>query len=190
MQTEIELINLVKAGDMYAFQRLVELNSGKMFAAAYRILKHKEQAEDCVQEAFLKVHLKIDTFNQQSKFSTWLYSVTVNVALDMLRRNAKHSQCSDYDFDQLSTPESNGPEKAAWINDIGGVTEHAINQLTDDVRVAFVLRHYEERSIGEISEMLKLNPSTVKSRIFRAVQRLRKTLNSLEHTVGEYETVD
>jgi RNA polymerase sigma-70 factor (ECF subfamily) len=187
MKPEIELVNLAKAGDMQAFQRLVELNSGKMYGAAYRILTNKEQAEDCVQEAFLKMHLKLDTFNQQSKFSTWLYSVTVNVALDMLRKNAKHAQCSDYDFDQIASSGTNGPEKAAWLNNISRVTERAIGQLNDDLRIAFILRHYEERSIDEISQILELNSSTVKSRIFRAVGRLRKNLQA---KVGDYETVD
>ncbi len=187
MQPEIELVTLAKAGDMQAFQRLVELNSGKMYGAAYRILKNKEQAEDCVQEAFLKMHLKLDTFNQQSKFSTWLYSVTVNVALDLLRKNAKHAQCSDYDFDQIPSASTNSPEKAALLSNIGRVTERAISQLNDDLRVAFILRHYEERSIEEISQILELNASTVKSRIFRAVGRLRKTL---QPKVGDYETLD
>ncbi|MBL4672238.1 MAG: RNA polymerase sigma factor, partial [Arenicella sp.] len=138
-------------------------------------------------EAFLKMHLKLDTFNQQSKFSTWLYSVTVNVALDMLRKNAKHRQCSDYDFDQIASSDANAPEKAAWLSNVGSVTAKAVNLLNDDLRVAFILRHYEERSIEEISQILDLNASTVKSRIFRAVGRLRKTL---QPKVGDYETVD
>lgn len=181
MQPEIELVALAKAGDMQSFQRLVELNSGKMYGAAFRILKNKEQAEDCVQEAFLKMHLKLDTFNQQSKFSTWLYSVTVNVALDMLRKGAKRPQTSDYDLDQMASSEANGPEKAAWISNINSETERAINQLNDEVRIAFLLRHYEELSIDEIAQMLDLNPSTVKSRIFRAVGRLRKILQPLQN---------
>lgn len=187
MQPEIELVTLAKAGDMQAFQRLVELNSGKMYGTAYRIVRNKEQAEDCVQEAFLKMHIKLDTFNQQSKFSTWLYSVTVNVALDMLRKNAKHMQCSDYDFDQIASSESNAPEKAAWLKNLSSVTANAVNLLNDDLRVAFILRHYEGRSIEEISQILDLNASTVKSRIFRAVGRLRKTLKP---KVDDYEAVD
>lgn len=187
MLPENELVTLAKAGDMYAFQRLVELNSGKMYGAAYRILKSKEQAEDCVQEAFIKMHLKIATFNQQSKFSTWLYSVTVNVALDMLRKNTKHSQSGEHDFDQMPSPEIYDPEHAASMRSIGQVTERAIDQLNDDVRVAFILRHHQECSIEEITQILGLNASTVKSRIFRAVKRLRTTLKP---KVGDYETLD
>lgn len=187
MRTETELVTLAKAGDMQAFSRLVEQNSDKMYGAAYRILKSKELAEDCVQEAFLKVHLKINTFNEQSKFSTWLYTITVNVALDLLRKNAKHSLVKDHDFSLELAPEKTRPEHIASNKDIAAFTQHAINQLNTDVRIAFVLRHYEGRSIEEISQMLDLNISTVKSRIFRAVGRLRTIL---KNKVGDYETVD
>ena len=187
MQPEHELVTLAKAGDMQAFQTLVELNSGKMFSAAYRILNNKEHAEDCVQEAFLKMYTKLDSFRQQSKFSTWLYSITVNVALDHRRRNAKHNHYSDHDLDQVPATEVNAPEKAAWVGNISEMTQHAINQLSDDVRAAFVLRHYEECSIEEISQILGVNANTVKSRIFRGIGRLRELLHT---KAGDYETVD
>ena len=187
MNSEAELIGLAKTGDLQAFQQLVELNSRKMYHTAYRILNHKEQAEDCVQEVFMKVFLKIDGFNEESKFSTWLYSITVNAALDMLRKNAKHNQCTEHDFDQTVASEENVQERAIWLANISDVTQRAIAQLSDDVRVAFLLRHYEERSIAEISHILGINPNTVKSRIFRAVTRLRELLHA---KVGDYETVD
>ena len=187
MQTEDELVTRAKTGDMTAFQALVELNSGKMYRAAYRILNHKEQAEDCVQEAFLKMHTKLHSFKHQSKFSTWLYSITVNEALDYRRRNAKHAHNCDYDLDQLPSQQTNVPEKAVWNRNIGSATEHAIGLLNDDIRAAFVLRHYEGRSINEISEILGVNANTVKSRIFRGIGRLRELLHA---KVGDYEAVD
>jgi RNA polymerase sigma-70 factor (ECF subfamily) len=187
MRSESELVELAKAGDMQSFQKLVEVNSGKMYAVAFRILHNKELAEDCVQEAFLKMYLKLDTFKQQSKFSTWLYSVTVNEALDILRKNAKHRNGSEVDFDQMVSGESNSPEKAVWVNNLGEVARNAVSTLSGDVRVAFILRHYEERSIKEITQILGINESTAKSRIFRGVARLRTLL---QPTVGNYETVD
>lgn len=187
MQLEHELVALAKAGDMQAFKKLVEQNSGKMYCAAYRILNNKEQAEDCVQEAFLKMYTKLHSFKEQSKFSTWLYSVTVNEALDYRRRNAKHTHYSDHDLDQISSSEPNAPEKAAWVGNISAVTQSAISQLSDDVQAAFILRHYQGCSINEISQILGVNTNTVKSRIFRAVGRLRELLRA---KIGEYETVD
>lgn len=191
MQTESQgisqLVARAKTGETAAFNALVELNSGKMFAAAFRILQHKEQAEDCVQEAFIKMVTKISGFNEQSKFSTWLYSITVNTALDMLRKNAKHSHPEQTDFDQIESGEGNRSEDAVWLSDVGEATTSALNHLSDDVRVAFLLRHHQECSIAEICEILNINPSTAKSRIFRAVGRLRELLQS---RVGDYETVD
>lgn len=187
MQPEYELIGLAKRGDLQAFEQLVVLNSSKMYRGAYRILKHKEQAEDCVQEAFMKAYLKIGSFNEESKFSTWAYSITVNTALDMLRKNTKHNHSSDHELDQMPFSEENVSEKSVWISDVGDLTQKAIAQLSDDVRTAFLLRHYEECSIAEISKILDINPSTAKSRIFRAVGRLRELL---QPKVGDYETVD
>lgn len=187
MQPESDLIGLAKSGDLKAFEQLVVLNSRKTYGAAYRVLNHKEQAEDCVQEAFTKAYLKIGSFNEQSKFSTWVYTITVNTALDMLRKNAKHNHPGEHDFDQMSASDENVSEKAVWVGNISDVTQKAIAQLSDDVRVAFLLRHYEECSIAEIAQILNINPSTAKSRIFRAVARLRELLQA---KVGDYEIVD
>jgi RNA polymerase sigma-70 factor (ECF subfamily) len=187
MQPENELVGLAKLGDLQAFEQLVVLNSSKMYRAAYRILNQKEQAEDCVQDAFMKAFLKIESFNQESKFSTWVYSITVNTALDFLRKNAKHNNYSDHDLDQIPFSEENFSEKSVWIADVGKATNKAIAQLGDDVRAAFILRHYEECSIAEISQILDIKPSTAKSRIFRAVGRLRELLKT---KVGDYEAVD
>lgn len=187
MQPEHELVSRAKAGDKQAFEQLVELNSGKVYAAAYRILGDQQQAEDCVQEAFLKVYLKLGSFKQQSKFSTWLYSIAVNEALDFRRKNQKHTKQSDYDLDQLSSNDENNPEKAAWIGNINDAAQGALDHLSDDIRAAFVLRHYQGCSINEITEILGINANTAKSRVFRAIKRLRELLHA---KVGDYETLD
>lgn len=87
----------------------------------------------------------------------------------------------------MASSEENVLEKAVWISNISDLTQKAIAQLSDDVRVAFLLRHYEECSIAEICQILDINPSTAKSRIFRAVGRLRELLKP---KVGDYEAVD
>ncbi len=83
--------------------------------------------------------------------------------------------------------ESNQAEKELWMNNLSQITQKALMQLSEDLRIAFLLRHHEERNIEEISEILDLNPNTVKNRIFRAVARLREIL---QPKVGDYETVD
>ncbi|TQV89357.1 RNA polymerase sigma factor [Aliikangiella coralliicola] len=187
MLNEEQIIKQAKSGDLQAFQELVEYYSHRIYSAAFRILNHKEHAEDCVQEVFIKIYHKIGSFNEQSKFSTWLYSVAVNTAIDLQRKHARHSQHESPDLDQLEASDRNTPENVAWLANVSHTTQRALMQLSDDVRIAFVLRHHEERSIEEISQILDVNPNTVKNRIFRAVARLREIL---QPKVGDYETVE
>lgn len=187
MQHEYDLVAQAKTGDMQSFRQLVELNSGRVFSAAYRILNNKEQAEDCVQETFIRMFTKLDTFDFQSKFSTWLYSVAINTALDYRRKNAKHQHQSEYDFDQMQASNLHTPEAAAVATSLGEITQRAINQLNDDIKAAFVLRHFEGCSIEEITQILGVSASSAKSKIFRAVSKLRQILGP---QVGDYENVD
>ena len=184
MEDEHLIIIQAKSGDIKSFQKLVELYSHKLYAAAYRILGSKELAEDCIQEVFIKIYNKLDSFNQQSKFSTWLYTVTVNTAIDLQRKQVKHSRNDSDNFDDLVSSHSDNPEQSVWLDNISVATQRALMQLSEDVRLAFMLRHHEERSIEEISQILEVNPNTVKNRIFRAVARLREIL---QPNVGEYE---
>jgi RNA polymerase sigma-70 factor (ECF subfamily) len=186
MENEQFVINQAKSGNVKAFQQLVETYSNKLYSAAYRILGNKELAEDCVQEVFIKIYKKITSFNEQSKFSTWLYSITVNTAIDIQRKQAKLKNNQSDDF-ETHEHQSSGPEKSVWLDNISAATQSALLQLNEDVRLAFILRHHEERSINEICQILDLNSNTVKSRIFRAVTKLREILDP---KVGDYETVD
>ncbi|MBV1909065.1 MAG: RNA polymerase sigma factor [Kangiellaceae bacterium] len=187
MEDEQTLIDQASTGDIQAFQSLVEAYSGKLYVAAYRILGNKEHAEDCIQEVFLKLHRKIGTFNNQSKFSTWIYQVTVNTAIDLLRKHAKHQNDSEQDLDQVVCHKTTQPEQSVWLDNISAKTHRALMMLSEEVRLAFILRHHEDRSIKEISEILEVNPNTVKNRIYRAIARLREILDT---KVIDYETVE
>jgi len=189
MQNEKLIINQAKSGNIQSFQKLVEAYSHKLYAAAYRILGDKEHAEDCIQEVFIKIYNKIDTFNEKSKFSTWLYSVTVNTAIDLRRKQMKHHSNISEDFETFIADSSDNPEKSVWLDSISEITQRALMQLSEEVRITFILRHHEERSIEEISQILELNPNTVKNRIFRAVARLRDILQPKisDFEISEYE---
>ena len=197
MRTEHELIKLAQTGDMRAFEQLVELNSDKLFGIAYRIVQDRQAAEDCVQEAFLKAYLKLDTFKLESKLSTWLYTITSNVALDMLRKRAKQPDTIELNPELQSSLVSNRsalenvPEAEAVNKNLAGLTQAALSHLSADVRAAFTLRHYEECSIEEITQILGISKSTAKSRIFRGVERLRQLLQpKITTQAGTYETLD
>ena len=145
---------------------------------------NKEYAQDCIQEVFIKVYNKLDNFNEKSKFSTWLYRVTVNTAIDLQRKHNKHSNDLSEDFDSYICDNAQNPEKSVWLDSINQTTQRALLQLSEEIRLAFILRHHEERTIEEISQILEINPNTVKNRIYRAVARLREILQA---GAGEYE---
>jgi len=178
MPNELEQINRAKRGDALAFQEIVQKYSSKVYALAYRILCNKECAEDCTQDVFLKVYKKLPEYRIASSFSTWLYSVTANTAIDLQRRAAKHPPGNSEASELLAAEKSINPENQLWQKQMGQLSAKALQQLPTEVRVAFVLRHYQGCSIEEISQIQNQNPNTVKHRIFRGVKRLRDILDS------------
>ncbi len=179
MQEQSQLIDQAKSGDIRAFQQIVEVYSHKTFAIAYRILNDKGHAEDCVQEVFVKLYHKLSSFDFKAKFSTWHYSIAVNCAIDMQRKLARHqNSLGEEHIEQQPTLESSEPEQQQHGRNLRQLTNRALEKLSPEVRVAFVLKHFEERTIDEISEILEVNPNTVKNRIFRGVARLRELLGS------------
>lgn len=194
MKTDDQLVEQAKQGNMQSFQRLVAEYSRLSYTAAYRILNDQSSAEDCVQEVFVKVYQKLAEFDQRSKFSTWLYSITVNTAIDMQRKLARHQvnrADGDEPIDFTEAEIDNNPENAKWQLDLSKLTKAAISQLNEELKIAFILRHFEERSIQEISQILEINPNTVKNRIFRAVQQLRTLIapKLAQNGVENYESI-
>ena len=180
---ELQIIERAKSRDTQAFQQLVEAYSHKVYATSYRILGNKELAEDCVQETFLKIYTKLGSFSGQSKFSTWLYSIAVNTAIDFQRKYKKYDQNDSESFEQFVCQQTDGLEQSIWRDNIHAATQRALMQLNEELRHVFILRHHEERSIEEISQILEINPNTVKNRIFRAVGRIREIL---QPKIGEF----
>lgn len=179
MEQEKQLIEQLKLGKTDAFQRLVATYSRRLYSAAYRILNDQAMAEDCVQEVFLKIYRKIGDFDERSKLSTWLYSVTVNSAIDIQRSNTRHHHNRSFepgDVDNAEGENRSRPESNRWQSDMAKMTQNALLALNEELRVAFLLKHFEGHSIDEISRILEINPNTVKNRIFRAVKQLRSIL--------------
>lgn len=187
MQKEQHLVKQAKSGDIQAFEQLVALHSHKVYSVAYRILHSQVLAEDCVQEVFLKVFKGLKKFNEQSKFSTWLHSVTVFTAIDLQRKQSKQQLIEDDDIELMPASTQDCPQRQHALDKLSQITQRALMHLGEDLRVAFLLRHHEGHSIKEISEMLDVNDNTIKNRIFRAVSQLRDLLKS---KVSDYETVD
>lgn len=187
MQEEQQLIQQAKSGELKAFEALVKRYSHKTYSCAYRILHNQALAEDCSQEVFLKVYKGINNFDERAKFSTWLHSVTVFTAIDIQRKHIKQEKNEGAEFEDVHGCDKNSPQHHHAQDNLSEITQRALGQLTEELRIAFLLRHHQGFSIKEISEILSVNDNTIKNRIFRAVAQL-KTL--LQPKVSDYETVD
>ncbi len=178
------LIEKVKKGDLEAFEELVHLYEVRAINFAYRMLKDSHDAEDAVQEAFLKVFDKIHTFHQKSSFSTWFFTILNNVCLDALRKKSKapaqvsiNQQSDEEDEYELPIEDTTpGPYEAFQKKDAMKALDAALSQLSDEHRAVIVLRDINGMEYENIAKVLDVSLGTVKSRLSRARQALGKLL--------------
>ena len=178
-------VTLAQAGDETAFRRLVDRHSRGVFQLAFRLTGREVDAEDVVQDAFLKAFRELKRFEARSSFRTWLHRITVNCAYDLLRQRPRHKAES---LDAAAAEDAPGggiepeaddssqPDRLAFGAEVQGRVRTALELLTPTERTAFVLRHFEGRSLEEIGETLGLRTGATKHSIFRAVQKMRRAL--------------
>lgn len=172
-----------RKGDQHAFRVLVERHSQSVFRLAFRMTGNEQDAEDLVQETFLRVYKQIHRFDGRSAFSTWVYRICANCSLDLLRaRKSRREQQTWTDdeatsnwLDRVATSDPS-PERLTQSGQIATLLEPALNRLTEMERAAFVLRHYEGCDIEEIATTLGVQANAAKHSVFRAVQKLRRAL--------------
>jgi RNA polymerase sigma-70 factor, ECF subfamily len=182
---ELARVNAARAGDVDAFAQLVRKYDRNVFRIANHITQNREDAEDVVQDAFLKAFQNLDRFQGQSKFYTWLVRIAVNEALMRLRkrRNARTvSIDEDVETDEGSMPRevadwSPNPEQQYGTSELGEILTKTINGLSPGFRTVFVLRDIEGLSTEETAEALGLSVPAVKSRLLRARLQLRDRLD-------------
>jgi len=179
---ERQIIKKAAAGDRVAFRSLVLEHSHAMFRLAWRISGDENAADDIVQEAFIKAWRKIGDFRMQSGFRSWLHRITVNTAMDYLRKQARVSQheTAAPGLEQLAAG-STSPKHDVQI-DIQEQTRAAMMNLSETERAALMLRHFEGHSIKEISQILNLSSNACKQAVFRAVKKMRVELAPLVTT--------
>lgn len=176
---EERLISHAVAGDSAAFSELMTLHERRMYAVALRICTNREDAQDCLQDAMLRIYRSLGSFKRQSSFSTWVYRITMNTCLDELRRRKSRNATSlDSLLDNGWSPsdDDNVPEKHALASEQRRAIDRAIAELPEDMRSAVVLRDIQGFSYDEIAEMLEANIGTIKSRISRGREKLRLIL--------------
>lgn len=173
-------IGRAKAGDADAFRLLVERHSQIMFRVAYRMTGNEHDADDVVQETFLRAYKQLDRFEERANFGTWLHRIAVNCALDLLRARGRHDRHYGGDPEEA---EMSGAAKTDAQQDrlllsaeLQTHVTKAMERLTGNERTAFVMRHFEGMPVEEIGKTLGIQVNAAKHTIFRAVRKLRESL--------------
>jgi RNA polymerase sigma-70 factor, ECF subfamily len=177
-----ELVERSVAGDMRALEALMRRHNRTLYRTARAILRDDADAEEAVQDAYLRAYAALGSFRGESKLSTWLVRITVNEALMRRRKNARTAAVVPIDGGALSEQgehvmsEEAGPEEHAQRGETRRLLERRIDALPDGYRAVFVLRALEEFSVEETAAALDIPEATVRTRYFRARGLLRESL--------------
>ena len=181
-------VDRARSGDADAFRMLVERHSRSLFRLAYRMTGNESDAEDVVQETFLRAYRQLNKFDERASFGTWLYRIATNYSLDLVRsRNRRNERQQPVDegaedpmFGIPSTDPA--PDRLALSGEVRDRVAAAMEELSPAERTAFVLRHFEGMGIEEVSRVLECQQGAAKHSVFRAVQKLRRALEPLTST--------
>jgi RNA polymerase sigma-70 factor (ECF subfamily) len=179
--TDTTAVALAREGDSDAFRGLVERHSRAVYRLAHRMTGNPQDAEDVVQETFLKAYRQLGRFESRANFGTWLHRIAVNCSIDLIR-GRKHQETGHdaADLDTLDASDDQrvdpSPERLMLSTEVQQKVSRAMEGLTPMERAAFVLRHFEGQSIDEISRALGLKANAAKHSIFRAVRKMRLAL--------------
>jgi RNA polymerase sigma-70 factor (ECF subfamily) len=178
-------IQAVLAGDKEAYGALVVRHSQSLFRVAFRITGNEADAEEVVQDAFLRGYRKLEGFESRANFGTWIYRIAVHCALDKVKHRRgddamRVGDSNDPEQDQMQVADlAAGPERILLSGEIGSLQQAALHSLTATERTAFILRHMEDCTTAEIGAALGIDPNAAKQAVFRAVQKLRRRLAPL-----------
>ena len=181
---DLDLVHASKNGDVAAFEQLVKRYDRKLLRIAQNVTHNTEDAQDAVQEAFLKAFQNLGQFREDSKFSTWLIRITVNQSLMKLRKLRAIREVSldeDSQADEVLPIEvtdwARNPEQLYWTTELRNILIKTLKELRPILRTVFVLRDIEGLSIDQTAEVLNVSQSAVKARLWRARLQLRELLN-------------
>jgi len=189
---ESRLAQLARNGDRFAFRELVDLYQNKIYHLAYRMLGNVHEAEDIVQETFLRVYMNLTRYDTAQKFSTWIYRIGTNLCIDTLRKRKRKSNLSldanifDSDssdgYDILPTGEEELPENQLVLSETKQQVREAIDHLPEQYKSIVILRYLHDMSLQQISEVLDMPVTTIKTRLYRAREYLRGRLDNNQET--------
>ncbi len=185
MNTDLQLVEQARKGNLSSFKILVEQNKRLVYNLAFDLTKSREDAEDVSQDVFVKAFRSLDKFRGDSKFSTWLYRITVNTCLSMKRKKSYSTMQTEEDMNEVIAANEKlsvkfqqvNPERVTESNFIKKNIDKAMQKLSERERTVFVMRNFNELPFEEIVQALKLKAGTVRSLNFRAIKKLQKELS-------------
>lgn len=173
-----------RQGDHDAFRVLVDRHSRAVYRLAFRMTGTPHDAEDVVQETFIRAYRQLSRFEARANVSTWLYRIAFNCAVDFLRSRPRRESATEAEVLERMAPSASGPtmEDLVFAGEIGERMQQALSDLSEKERAAFLMRHYHGCSIEEIGSTLGMKSNATKHSIFRAVKKMRVALQAFTAT--------
>lgn len=173
---DVFLVARARDGEMAAFEELVRRYRNDVYAISFHLLRHREEAWDCAQEAFIKAYRSLGSFRGDAGFKTWLLRIGANHAKDMIKKRRVPTVAFDDGLENDPPAGAQAPDAAIENKELGQAIEEAIAALPEIHRTAFVLREYQGLSYQEIAEVMGCNLGTVMSRLHHARRKLQTAL--------------
>lgn len=171
-----ELMSIVQAGDLSPASEIYDRYSSRIYNFAFRFLRNSEAAEDAVQEVFVKMLKHANQFNGDAKLSTWLFSITANWCRDYLRKSDNKPKETEEVLLSLPGPSEMAPDRTLERRQNEAMVQQALEALTPEQREAILLSRYQGLSYAEIAQISGCSEGAVKTRVFRAMETLKKIL--------------
>jgi RNA polymerase sigma-70 factor, ECF subfamily len=181
--SDLELIESFQKGREASFNELVHRYQERIYRTARRFVNDHDRADDIVQEVFLKMYKALNNFRGDSGVYTWLYRITVNVALNAIRKQRIKDFLRIDEFIDYPSEENERPDKQYEIHEQMHLIEKAIQQLPEKQKAVFVLRYYEELSYEEISIILKTSVGGLKANYFHAIKKIGEWVSRANRTL-------
>lgn len=175
--SDSELVERVRGGDDDAFRLIVERHSRVLFRSAYRITGNAADADDVVQETFMRAYRQLSSFESRAALTTWLHRIAVNCALDLIdSRKRRDSRTEEVEDLSVIPSSAASPDRVLLGSEMQKALAVALDGMSGNERTAFVLRHFEGMPLEEIGQLLGTKLNATKNTVFRAVQKVRQHL--------------
>jgi len=176
-QPDSELVRQIQSGEAAAFDELMRRYKRPVVNFIFRMLGNAQDADDIAQDVFVRVYQNLDTYRSETKFSTWLFALARNAAIDRIRWRSRHRTESIESAPEIVA--SSGTAEEVNAREIGDQIAVAVAKLPEDQRIAIILSEYQGMSYAEIAGVMQCSEKSVESRLYRARQTLREELRPL-----------